>query len=256
MKRFSQISLCLFLCFMDTGQLALAQMESAQSNSSWEQWLFIGLLLLLMSGLFLWHQKQRDRHLQLNNLLGKDKAEKQLETLKAQVNPHFLFNSFNTLIAVIETNPNLAVEYVENLSDFYRKIMQLQDKEVVPIQEEVELVKNYAYLLEKRYGNNFKMDISIEGLEGYIVPLTLQILLENAIKHNVISKSKPLIIKIYREGKDLMSVANNLQMKLSTEESTRFGLQNLVRRYELLGKRKVKVVKSEDEFKVSIPIIH
>ncbi|MEO1257387.1 MAG: two-component regulator propeller domain-containing protein [Bacteroidota bacterium] len=221
----------------------------------WMRWWLIAIVLGAVAGLFYLYQKNRDKRIQLVNLLEKDKVESQLAALKAQINPHFLFNSFNTLVSVIEESPQLAVEYVENLSDFYRKIMQLRDKEIISIQEEIELVKNYAFLLEKRYGKNFKLHINLKGQQTYIVPFTLQLLVENAVKHNIISKSKPLKVDIEKGEEGHITVKNNLQPKLTKEKSTNFGLQSLSQRYKLLGNRKVKVEESATFFKVSIPII-
>ncbi len=221
----------------------------------WLRWWFIALLLPTLVGLFYWYQKNRDKRIQLVNLLEKDKIESQLAALKAQINPHFLFNSFNTLITVIEENPKLAVEYVENLSDFYRKIMLFRDKEIISLSEEIELVKNFAFLLGKRYGKNFRLDINLNHRNAYIVPFTLQVLVENAVKHNIISKSKPLTVDIFSKNGDYITVTNNLQEKLTQEQSTHFGLQSLITRYDLLGKRKVKVEETKTEFKVHVPII-
>ena len=221
----------------------------------WMRWWLIAIVLGAIVGLFYLYQKNRDRRIQLVNLLEKDKVESQLAALKAQINPHFLFNSFNTLVSVIEESPQLAVEYVENLSDFYRKIMQLRDKEIISIQEEIELVKNYAFLLEKRYGKNFKLHVNLNGQQTYIVPFTLQLLVENAVKHNIISKSKPLKVDIEMGEEGYIMVKNNIQPKLTKEKSTNFGLQSLSQRYKLLGNKKVKVEESATFFKVSIPII-
>lgn len=221
----------------------------------WMRWWFVLLCLHAIAGLFYLYQKNRDKRLQRVNLLEKDKAESQLAALKAQINPHFLFNSFNTLITVIEEDPKTAVEYVENLSDFYRKIIQLRNKDLISIQEEIELVKNYGFLLEKRYGDNFHMKIHLNGEVFSIVPLTLQILVENAVKHNIISKNKPLTIDIQMENDEYISVSNNLQRKLTQEKSTHFGLQSLVQRYDLVDGKKVKVEETEEHFKIWIPII-
>ena len=221
----------------------------------WKRWWFALLLLTTFGSLFYLYQKSRDKRIQLVNLLEKDKAESKFAVLKAQINPHFLFNSFNTLVSVIEENPKLAVEYVDNLSDFYRKIMQLRDKEIIPIQEEVELVNNYSFLLQKRYGKNFHLNINLSGQQCYIVPFTLQILVENAVKHNVISKNKPLIVNINMEGDHYIVVTNDIQPKLTKEKSTYFGLQSIVQGYKLLGNKKVKVEENGKVFKVSIPVI-
>ncbi|MCB0519400.1 MAG: histidine kinase [Lewinellaceae bacterium] len=221
----------------------------------WLRWWFIALALPAVTGLFVWYQRNRDKRIQLVNLLEKDKVESQLAALKAQINPHFLFNSFNTLITVIEENPKLAVEYVENLSDFYRKIILFRDKEIISMKEEIELVENFSFLLEKRYGSNFRLRMNIKNTNCYIVPFTLQLLVENAVKHNIISKSKPLNVDISSENGEYITVTNNLQLKLTQEKSTYFGLQSLVMRYDLLGKRKVKIEDTGNFYKVSVPLI-
>ncbi|MFQ5446422.1 MAG: two-component regulator propeller domain-containing protein [Saprospiraceae bacterium] len=221
----------------------------------WQKWWFIAACLFVAGGLSYWYIKARDQRVQNVTMLEKEKAESQLAALKAQINPHFLFNSFNTLATVIEEDPVSAVQYVEKMSDFYRSMMQVRDKEVISIQEEVELVRNYSYLLEKRYGKNFHLDIRLNGEPYYIVPLTLQILVENAVKHNVISKSKPLTVGIAAEGGEYITVTNNLQRKINAEKSTRFGLQSLIKRYDLLGNKKVKIEETGGYFKISIPVI-
>ncbi|MBI5916310.1 MAG: histidine kinase [Bacteroidetes bacterium] len=221
----------------------------------WRRWWFVMLCAAVAAGLFFWFQKSRDKRLQRVHLLEKGKAESELAALKAQINPHFLFNSFNTLIAVIEEDPPTAVEYVEKLSDFYRMVMHLRDKDVISIEEEVELVQHYGYLLQKRYGENFRLNVQLNGHSAFVVPLTLQILVENAVKHNIISSAKPLTVDIEMEGHNFVSVANNLQLKIHPEQSTGFGLDSLRRRYELLTGKKVKIEASKTQFKVSIPLI-
>ncbi len=221
----------------------------------WQRWWFVLMAILAGSGIFYWYQKARDERLQRVNLLEREKAESNLAALKAQINPHFLFNSFNTLVTAIEEDPHSAVEYVEKLSDFYRTTLEYRDKEVIPLEEELELVKNYTYLLERRFGNNFKVNLDLNGHKIYLAPLTLQILLENAVKHNVISKRKPLIIDIGMKGKDYLTIENNLQPKLRTEKSTHFGLQSLVKRYELLTGKKLIIEETEQKFRVEIPVV-
>ena len=221
----------------------------------WMRWWFILLSILAVSGIFYWYQKARDARLQRVNLLEREKAESNLAALKAQINPHFLFNSFNTLITAIEEDPHSAVEYVEKLSDFYRTMLEYRDKEVIPLAEELELVKNYSYLLERRFGKNFKVNLNLNGQKIYLAPLTLQILLENAVKHNVISKSKPLTVDIGMNGGDFLTIENNLQPKIRPEKSTHFGLQSLVKRYELLTGKKMKIAEREGRFRVEIPVV-
>ncbi len=225
----------------------------------WMRWWFI--LLVLITGILLTRYliRLRDKRLQQAALLKKEKIESQYETLKSQINPHFLFNSFNTLITIIEENPVLAVEYVEILSDFYRSILQYREKEVIPLDEELELVRNYVFLLKKRFGENFNLIIECDTRARkaiLIPPLTLQMLVENAVKHNVISKGKKLeiIISVSPDGRFLV-VSNNLQRKMTAEKSTGFGLQSIARRYELLTDSKIIIEETEDAFRVRIPLI-
>lgn len=222
----------------------------------WQQWWFIIPVVLGGSLLIFWFIQQRERRIQRETLLKKEKVESQFEALKSQINPHFLFNSFNTLITIIEENPEVAVAYVEKLSDFYRSIIQYRKKDVIALQEEIELVNHYAFLLEKRYGSNLSLVIHAETdtINGLVAPLTLQILVENAIKHNVISKSKPLNIDIAIE-KAFIKVSNNLQKKWTTVPSTGFGLQSIVNRYALLTDKKVKIEETETAFNVWVPLI-
>ena len=221
----------------------------------WRQaWFLLLSTMLLLIGAYAFI-KIRDRRKQRVNELQKEKLYSQLATLKAQINPHFLFNSFNTLAALIDENKEAAVEYVERLSDFYRSMLQYRDVDVIPIQEEIEIVKDYTFLLKKRFGENFNISVNINGTPAYLAPLSLQTLVENAVKHNIISKAKPLTVSIDIEEGKYVVVSNNIQRKLQTERSTNFGLQSLMRQYELLGKQKIKIVESKDYFKVGLPII-
>ncbi|HMQ46104.1 MAG TPA: two-component regulator propeller domain-containing protein [Saprospiraceae bacterium] len=221
----------------------------------WQQPWFI-VISLLAGGVSLYHfVKSRDKRLQRVNTLEKERAESELAALKAQINPHFLFNSFNTLVNIIEENPHDAVSYVEKLSDFYRSIMQYRDKEVISLSEELELVNNYCYLLKKRFGNNFSLETAVSEDQVYLIPLTLQMLVENAVKHNVISKAKPLTVHIISNGREYITVKNNLQRKVQPEGSTLFGLQSLNKRYELLSGKKLHIEVSNDCFQVDVPFI-
>lgn len=184
--------------------------------------------------------------------------ESQLSALKAQINPHFLFNSFNTLITIIDENamkPEVAIEYVEKLSDFYRSILQYREQETISLEEEWELVQNYVYLLEKRYGNNIRMHFDVPPKDTYILPMTLQILVENAVKHNVISEKYPLDLFISIDDDQYISVTNSMQPKSRPEPSTQFGLHSIIRRYQLMTDQKVIVENDNTTFKVRIPFI-
>jgi LytS/YehU family sensor histidine kinase len=224
----------------------------------WQTAWFILLATILTVGLIYLFMKNREKRLRRIEELDKEKVESQLRALKAQINPHFLFNSFNTLITIIDENsgnPEIPIEYVQKLADFYRSILQYREEDAISVPEEVELVKNYYYLLRHRYGDNLILQVDMNGMQGYIPPLTLQMLVENAVKHNIISKSKPLIITIRNEGEEYVVVENNLQRKLSDAPSTKFGLQNIVNRYELISHKKVLIEETKEMFKVSIPVI-
>ena len=224
----------------------------------WKHYWFIALMASLMAGSLYWLIKSREKRSERQAVLKKDMIESQLSALKAQINPHFLFNSFNTLITIIDENamhPEVAIEYVEKLSDFYRSILQYREQESISLEEEWELVQNFIYLLEKRYGTNLRLHMDVPPKNAYILPLTLQMLVENAVKHNVISEKYPLDLFITVEGEDYVVVKNNLQPKSKAEPSTQFGLQSIIKRYQLLSDQKVLVESNSDFFKVSIPII-
>lgn len=201
--------------------------------------------------------RRRDNRLRKFDRLQKEKIEFQFETLKSQVNPHFLFNSFNTLISVIENTPKNAVEYVEKLSEFFRNIVTFRDKNLIRVSEELSLLDNYIFIQKKRYGNNLRLEILMDEnskKNKFVAPLTLQLLAENAIKHNAVSKESPLTITITSEN-DKMIVSNNINLKITPENSTGLGLQNIKSRYELLTDVKVEVYHDEEKFKVIIPLI-
>lgn len=223
----------------------------------WLRWWFIALCTMALAALVYFLINQRDKRLQREAALKRSLIESQYESLKSQINPHFLFNSFNTLITIIDENPKAAVEYVEKLSDFYRSILQYREKDVIPLQEELALVDSFSFLLKKRFGDNFLLQINakVNGETLFIAPLTLQILVENAVKHNVISKSKPLKISIERNAEDDIVVQNTLQRKLTPERSTGFGLHSIIHRYEMLSNKKIKVVETDTTYTVSIPLI-
>lgn len=225
----------------------------------WQRWWFIVLTTTIAALSIRYFVQLRDKQLQQASLLKKEKIESQYEALKSQINPHFLFNSFNTLITLIEEDSALAVAYVETLSDFYRSILQYREKEVIPLEEELELVRNYTFLLKKRYGDNFQLRIecNAQSMETvWLPPLTLQMLVENAVKHNVIGKSKVLEVRIsISEDGHYLLICNNIQRKMTAEKSTGFGLQSIARRYELLTDSKIIVEEIEGVFRVQIPLI-
>lgn len=218
-------------------------------------WFILLGIILAVGSIYSW-MRSRERRMQREASLVKEKLESQFETLKSQINPHFLFNNFNTLITIIEENPTIAVEYVEKLSDFYRSILQYREHQTIPLNEELKIVNDYVFLLKKRFGENFKMSIEVQDFNNAnVVPLTLQMLVENAIKHNVISKHDPLTVRIIQDDAGYITICNNLQKKIIAEHSTGFGLESIVKRYGLLTNKKVLIREERNEFKVSIPLM-
>ncbi len=218
------------------------------------QWWFLSLILLSVVGTIYLVIQSRERRISKEAKIRRERVEMQLEILKSQINPHFLFNSFNSLLAVIEKDPKEAIHYVEELSAFFRFILAYREKELIPLFEEILVIQHYGKLLKRRFGNALNLMIELDDTEGFVVPLTLQLLVENAVKHNVASRSKPLTVRIYRNEAALI-IENNRQIKNISEPSTGIGLQNLDSQYKLLCGRSVSVNQSGDSFRVTVPLI-
>jgi hypothetical protein len=180
----------------------------------------------------------------------------EFEALKNQVNPHFLFNSLNTLSSLIDENPKQANEFVQKLSGVYRYVLTHRDKETVLLKDEIEFIEAYIFLNKIRFGINLNTNINVNAdcLGFHIPTLTIQMLVENAIKHNVISQQKPLYINISCNDKYL-KVENNLQPKITQSESNGIGLNNIIERYKYLCTDEVIIIKTEEKFEVSIPLL-
>ncbi|MEO5945047.1 MAG: histidine kinase [Ferruginibacter sp.] len=189
-------------------------------------------------------------------MLKRESLHAQLNALRTQVNPHFLFNNLNTLSSLIPENPKHAVDFVQQLSKVYRHILEVKDEKSISLKEELEVFNAYSFLLKTRFGNNLEININIppEKLKNRIVPLSLQILMENAIKHNIVSMEKPLNIELFTENGSLV-VSNNLQIKKQISESTGIGLDNICKRYKLLSDKGMTVIQNETSFSVSIPLL-
>lgn len=183
-------------------------------------------------------------------------ASAKFESLKNQIDPHFLFNSLNVLSSLIEENPDNAQKFTTSLSKIYRYVLEQKDKELVSVAEELSFAKTYMNLLKMRFENSitFSLPIDYDNSEARVVPLSLQLLLENTIKHNVVSEQKPLHIHIYIEDNYLI-IENNLQKKEVLQDRKGVGLQNIVNRYALISERKVVIDTNEKSFKVKIPIL-
>lgn len=177
------------------------------------------------------------------------------ESLKNQVNPHFLFNSFNALSNLVYEDQDKAVKFIKQLSEVYRYVLDTRDKEVVPLAEELKFLNAYGYLQQIRFGNKLCIEISVNNTTAGVAPLALQMLIENAIKHNVVSEDDPLTVKVY-EADNFLVVENNLQKKTSLgEPSAGVGLENICKRYEFLSNDNVVILNNSKTFVVKLPLL-
>ncbi len=201
------------------------------------------LLMFVASMIFVFFQKSleiqfKNKEVELENIqLKSEKFSAELDNLKKQIDPHFLFNSFTVLHSLIRSDSRLAEQYLLNLTDLYRNILRNYSENTVSLEEELNLINSYLHLQKARFENGLHVDIQInkEVMNNQIPIFSLQLLFENCIKHNIVSDEKPLHITVFQKGKSYLCVRNNLQLKIRNEDSTGKGLANLKRRYELLG---------------------
>lgn len=190
--------------------------------------------------------------------LQRQNIQSQLDGLRNKVNPHFLFNSLNTLCNLIPESPERAESFVRKMSKVYRYILEVRDEKLIPLSEELEYLEAFRFLMNERFRDN--LNIEIDFPESYqkmmVVPLSLQILLENAIKHNIISKEKPLLVKLSIDQNGRLAVQNNLQKKRQVSDSTKFGLQNIKERYQFFTDKTVEVINTTQNFIVLLPLIN
>lgn len=188
--------------------------------------------------------------------LEKENIASRFEALKNQVNPHFLFNSLNTLSSLIYTDTGKAEIFIDEFASIYRYVLENRDRFVVSLKEEVEFIKSFVYLLKIRFGEGLQFNIKIdsEKLKLNLPTLSLQLLVENAIKHNVVTKDKPLEVFISNEN-DYIFVKNNLQSREENIESTGIGLENLKQRYKLLSNLQPEFIIENDHYIAKLPLI-
>lgn len=184
-------------------------------------------------------------------------AQAELQLVKSQINPHFLFNNLNVLSALVMKNTDEANRFIEEFSKVFRYILTNHDKELVNIKTEMDYIKPYIFLLKKRFaeGLNISVDIPADRENFYIIPASIQMLIENAIKHNVVSRNRPLHIQVHANGNNTIVVSNNLQLRDSVDNSTKIGLNNIIKRYWLVSGRNVEVCKDDKSFTVTLPLL-
>ena len=195
------------------------------------------------------------KSIEKNEELKRENLQAKYEALKNQVNPHFLFNSLNTLSGLVEQKPELATDFIKKLSDIYRYVLEQNDKELVSIKEEMKFVEDYIFLSQMRFGKGLIFNSRLTKNQNFqVAPLGIQMMVENAIKHNIISDDMPLKIEMEIED-GFVIVKNNLQKKKTINSGKEpLGLANLKNRYAYLSGVPVEVIESESEFIVKLPI--
>ncbi|MBW8332829.1 MAG: histidine kinase [Prolixibacteraceae bacterium] len=177
------------------------------------------------------------------------------ESLRNQINPHFLFNSLNVLSDLVYDDQAMAVKFIQQMSDLFRYVLDSRDKELVPLRDELEFIRSYTYMLKTRFEEKLKIEIDVDpNTDDYIVPMSLQLLIENAVKHNEVSEAFPLRISIRKNG-DALEVENNVQPKNAGDDSKKTGLKNITQQYAFFSGRPIKIITSDERFLVRLPIL-
>jgi two-component system, LytTR family, sensor kinase len=195
-------------------------------------------------------EKQRDK-------LANEKLQLELQQLKGIVNPHFLFNNLNSLSSLIADDPQQAEIFLDELTKVFRYLLRNNNTELISLREEMQFIRSYAHLLQTRYGRSLNLQVRLDeaALDGLLPPLTLQLLIENAVKHNKMSKDAPLQVELFNEGNNTLVLRNNLAVKEKSVESTGIGLQSINGRYGLLHHKGLQIAKTDSYFIVRIPLV-
>lgn len=229
--------------------------ELGQHEEGWVDFTFINLSIVLffIARLLRVSTDKQDSRIE-NEQLKQQNLENELAALKNQIDPHFLFNSLNSLTSLIRENEK-ATQFVKKLSYMYRYILQSGDTNLVQIKEELKFLDSYVYLMETRYRDRLNIEVHINAhvMERSIPPLALQLLVENSVKHNEISSTNPLTVKVYSKG-DSIFVENPIRSRSTLAEGTGTGLMNLKKRYALLLNKDLQISTDNDIFKVELPL--
>jgi two-component system LytT family sensor kinase len=217
--------------------------------------IWASLTVVITVHVIYFYNKYQKTKVKESQIVAKNESAK-FESLKNQLDPHFLFNSLNVLTSLIGENPGQAEKFTTKLSKVYRYVLEQKDKDLISLDEELKFAKSYMQLLQMRFEEAIEYSIpeEVSNPELKIVPLSLQLLLENAVKHNVITSSSPLQIRIY-ESEGYLCVENTVNPKASLEKSTKVGLKNITQRYELVSSNKVVIENDNKIFKVKLPLL-
>ncbi|WP_091140162.1 histidine kinase [Flavobacterium caeni] len=253
----SLLTVFLLRIFEDVGieQETFAQFWAEEKPNNYVFAIVITFFITLSAYAFNFYRAYQENKVKEQKIIA-GTASAQFETLKNQIDPHFLFNSLNVLSSLIEENPENAQKFTTSLSKIYRYVLEQKDKELVGIDEELSFAKTYMNLLKMRFENSLFYELPQGSIdpEAKVVPLSLQLLLENTVKHNIVSEQKPLHIRIFIDG-DYLAIQNDLQKKEVLQDREGVGLQNIVNRYGIITNRKVLVEQTEKTFTVRIPIL-
>jgi hypothetical protein len=215
----------------------------------------ITLVITLSLHIFYFYKNYQENRVKQQKIIA-GTASAKFETLKNQIDPHFLFNSLNVLSSLIEENPENAQRFTTSLSKVYRYVLEQKDKELVSVAEELAFAKTYMNLLKMRFENSvfYEVQENLTNQDAMVVPLSLQLLLENTVKHNVVSQQKPLRIRIFEQNGYLV-VQNDYQKKEVLQDRRGVGLQNIISRYAIVTARKVQIEQDEKHFTVKLPML-
>lgn len=254
-------SLVVYILLMQASGLLLAFVFDTIERNFTKQSIFLSLFYDLLNGLiygsfflayyyFQLNQSNQKQLIQYNEAL----SESKINHLKAQLQPHFLFNNLNVLDQLIEEDKHQASQFLNDFAEIYRYVLQTSDKQTVCINEELEFAKQYFKLFQHRFGEAYQLSIESKNSDSFIVPLTLQLLIENAIQHNIGTVKNPIYIKISME--ENLVVSNNTILKINNKTTSGRALNNLKEQYKLLSKKSIEIYQSDTIFSVTIPLIY
>lgn len=233
--------------FSDWGRIYNSIVESVRIS--------VGITIVVMLIIYSYSFFKSWRQAAINvERLKRESIHSKYEALKNQVNPHFLFNTLNALSSMIYEDPDRAVRFLNRFSDVYRYVLDSREKEVVPLQQEMDFVRSYIFLLQARYEENLHVGVTGDFDTGYVAPMAVQLLVENAVKHNVVSDEHPLTIRIDRKD-DRLTVENSVTLKKAGGGKNGMGLDNIRSRYRILSNREVVIEGGDRTFRVTLPVL-
>ena len=257
----STIGLSLLIIVIATAIMIYSERNRIPSEMFFESFIFMiktAVIFLILSMLItssIEFFRNWKKSVIMQEELKREQLSLQYETLKSQVNPHFLFNSLNSATSLIKTDPEKAIVFIKKLSEVFRYVLEQKDNEIATIEAELKFIESYIYMQKIRFGENLTVNIDISDRNRYIIPLSLQMLIENAIKHNVISKEFPLTISILSKNDNYIAISNNLRKKPAVNTGS-IGLENIKSRYRFFTSNPVIVREDEMNFVVEIPVIN